>query len=129
MNTYSIYKYVDDEIKFVKTEIQEIKELYETEKLVIQDALDKTEFNIGVYYNFIEINYDEAKKYYMMAIEKGNNYAMNNLGCYYHFIEKNYELAKKYYMMAIEKDDEYAMTYLGNYYEKQKNYEWLKSII
>jgi TPR repeat protein len=45
----------------------------------------------------------KLKKYYLMAIDKGNNAAMYNLGWYYHFIEKNYDEAKKYYLMAIDK--------------------------
>jgi hypothetical protein len=34
------------------------------------------------------------KKYYLMAIEKGNDIAMNNLGSYYHIIG-NYDEMKK----------------------------------
>jgi TPR repeat protein len=56
---------------------------------------------IGIYYN-IEENYEEAKKYYMMAVELGHSNAMYNLGFYYNKIEKNYEEAKKYYIMAIK---------------------------
>jgi len=51
-----------------------------------------------------------AKKYYMMAIEKGNDIvkktAMNNLAIYYKNIEKDYDMAKKYYMIAIEKGND-----------------------
>ena len=41
-------------------------------------------------------NYDEMKKYFLMAIDKGNLFAMNNLGLYYKYYEKNYDLMKKY---------------------------------
>jgi len=46
---------------------------------------------LGYYYYRIEKNYDEMKKYYMLAIEKCNSTAMNNLGHYYQTIEKNIE--------------------------------------
>ena len=62
-------------------------------------------YNIGKYYQFIKqpdgYNYDLMKKCYLMAIEKGNNNALNNLGCYYRK-EKDYENAKKYLTMAVE---------------------------
>ncbi len=59
--------------------------------------------NLGVYYHNIEENYEEAKKYYLMAINKCSLEAIYNLGVYYHYTEKNYEEAKKYYLMAIDK--------------------------
>ena len=61
--------------------------------------------NLGHYYESIEKNYDEAKKYYMMAIEKGNKCALYNLDYYYVIIEKNYDKAKKLYIMAIKNND------------------------
>jgi TPR repeat protein len=57
--------------------------------------------NIGIYHNKIIKNYDEMKKYYLMAIDLNNKNAMHNLGCYYEKIEKNYPKMKKYYLMAI----------------------------
>src|SRR5690606_597517 len=38
----------------------------------------------------IEKDYEQAKKYYLMAIDRGNNKAMNNLAQYYKTIEKDY---------------------------------------
>jgi TPR repeat protein len=65
--------------------------------------------NLGNYYYNIEKNYEEAKKYFHMAIDNGESTAMNNLGIYYENIEKNYEEAKKYYIMAAEKGNPNAI--------------------
>ncbi len=43
-------------------------------------------FNLGLYYQKIQKNYEEMKKYYLMAIEKGNPYAMKKLIHYYDYI-------------------------------------------
>ncbi len=43
--------------------------------------------DIGNYYEE-EKNYDEMKKYYLMAIEHNDSDAMFNLGFYYHFTKK-----------------------------------------
>ena len=48
-------------------------------------------------------DYEGAKKYYLMAIEKGHASAMFNLALLYDNEFKDYEEAKKYYLMAIEK--------------------------
>jgi TPR repeat protein len=74
-------------------------------------------YYLGVYYHFINVNYEFAKKHYLMAIEKGNTNAMINLGCYYDDVEKKYYLVKKYLLMAIDKGNIYAMFILGYYYE------------
>ena len=63
---------------------------------------DKILFNLGNHYQCI--HYDDhklIKKYYLMAIEKGNSDAMTSLGLYYEWIENNYDLMKKYFFMAI----------------------------
>jgi hypothetical protein len=79
-------------------------------------------FLIGCMYcnNVIfERNYQEAVKYYKMAIEKGHHIAMYNLGHMYQNsigTEKNYLEAIKYYKMAIEKGNYTAMNSLGNMY-------------
>ena len=57
--------------------------------------------HIAIYF-WINKNYEEMKKYYLMAIEKGESIAMNNLGQYYQFIEKKYDEAIKYYEMNNE---------------------------
>jgi hypothetical protein len=61
------------------------------------------------------------KKYFLMAIDKGNTTAMIYLANYYQNIEENYDLAKKYYLMAIEKGNTEAMRHLGIYYECFEN--------
>ena len=116
------------------TKIPDIKKYYEE---VGKDSfLGKTTnsetnyiYNCGVYFYFIEKNYKEAEKYYLMAIENGNSTAMYCLGYYYNHIEKNYEEAKKYYLMAIENGNSDAMNCLGfyyHYYIEEKNYEEAK---
>ena len=84
-------------------------------------------FNIGKYYHKIQKDYDMMKKYYLMAIEKGNHDAMNNLGLYYKNIEKDYDMMKKYYLMAIDKGCFNAMNNLGfYYYQTEKNYDLMQ---
>ena len=131
INTYyEIYRYNGNQVQLIITNEIEITELYKTNKLIIKDSLDKTEFNLGVYNELVTKNYEEAKKYYLLAIEKGNIAGMNGLGLYFENIEKNYDEAKKYYMMAIEKGDPEAMYNLAGYYESiEKNYEELKNTI
>ena len=82
---------------------------------------------LGFYYQCIENNYNEAKKYSEIAIEKGNSNAMNDLGLYYENIEENYDEAKKYYLMAVEKGNIAALNNLGCYYENiEENYDEAK---
>jgi len=105
---YNLYKYDIDERNTFKME-DSIIDLY-----------------YGVYYE-IKKNYEQMKKYYLVAIEKGNVSAMNNLGFYYRDIEKDYERMKTYYLMAIENNHSGAMNNLGFYYEKiEKDYEQMK---
>ena len=77
----------------------------------------------GRYYQDLEKNYELMKKYYSMAIEKGNSTATHSLGVYYQLIEKDYELMTKYYLMGIENGDKNAMHNLDSYYKKiEKDY-------
>uniref|UniRef100_A0A6C0H5C3 RING-type domain-containing protein n=1 Tax=viral metagenome TaxID=1070528 RepID=A0A6C0H5C3_9ZZZZ len=79
---------------------------------------------IGLYYRDVKKDYENAKKYYLMAVEKGNANGMNDLGYLYHIVEKDYENAKKYYLMAVEKGNDSAMNNLGNlYHNVEKDYE------
>ena len=55
----------------------------------------------GLYYGTIEHNYEEMKRYYLMAINLGCRVAMYNLGSYYHNIELDYNETKRCYLMAI----------------------------
>lgn len=66
-------------------------------------------------------DYEMMKKYYLMAIDKNNKYAMFRLGYYYESIEKNYDLMKKYYEMSNYK---YSFIRLSYYYKNiEHNYE------
>jgi len=105
---YNLYKYGIDERDTFKME-DSIIDLY-----------------YGEYYKITK-NYKQMKKYYLIAIEKGNTVAINNLGFYYQNIEKDYDQMKKYYLMAIEKDNTNAMNHLGFYYQNiEKDYEQMK---
>ena len=77
--------------------------------------------NLGHHFQHIEKDFDNAKKYYLMGIDKGDSDCMYNLGHYYKTIEKNYDNAKKYYLMGIEKGDSDCMNGLGRYYETIEN--------
>jgi hypothetical protein len=97
-------------------------------------------FLIGCMYKngeYFKQDYQEAIKYYKMAIGKGNDYAMFSLGGMYHYgigIERNYTEAIKYYKIAIVKGNGHAMNAIGwmyhngtglrkNYYEAIKYYK------
>ena len=84
-------------------------------------------YKLGNFYYKTEQNYELAKKYYLMAIDKNNSDAMNHLGNLYYEIEHDYKLAKKYYLMAIDKGNSNAMFNLGNlYHETEQHYELAK---
>jgi tetratricopeptide (TPR) repeat protein len=88
---------------------------------VIEECNDDKYWNyVGLYYEKKLKDYDLMKKYYLMAIDKGNSDAMNNLGHYYYYTEKNHDLMKKYYLMAIDKGNSYTMYNLGYYYKEIK---------
>src|SRR3989304_6674894 len=83
----------------------------------------------GWFYQYAKKDYEQMKKYYLMAIDKGVSEAMYILGYYYEHIdlEKDYEQMKKYYLMAIDKGVYKAMFNLGYYYEHiKKDYEQMK---
>ena len=88
--------------------------LYKHEIIVVHRSIEC--FYYGVYYKNVEKDYVEMKKYYLMAIDKGESKAMYNLGYYYEDVEKDYVEMKKYYLMAIDKGNSDAMINLGNYY-------------
>jgi tetratricopeptide (TPR) repeat protein len=81
---------------------------------------------VGNYYLYEDKNYEEAKKYLLIAVSHGNSEAMNNLG-YYYENEGEYDKAIKYYRMAIERGNDFAMSNLGHYYHYvKKNYKEAK---
>ena len=69
-------------------------------------------YKLGEYYEK-QKDYDNMKKCYINAIEKGHSYAMYKLGFYYE-IQKDYDNMKKYYLMAIEKGDDFGKELLTN---------------
>ena len=84
-------------------------------------------YNLGYYYQRIEIDHDQMKKYYLIAINNNCVHAMHHLGYHYQHIEKDYSQMKKYYLMAIDNNYVNAMNELGYYYRKiEKNYDEMK---
>ena len=82
---------------------------------------------IGLYYQYVKLNYNKAICFYKRSIAKNDSYAMISLGCYYQFIEKDYTLMKQYYLMAIQLNDSRAMCNLGYYYQTiENNYQMKK---
>jgi len=88
-------------------------------KEIIIDRYDLTNskilFLLGVHYEHDTKNYDEMKKWYLMAIELKHTDSMYNLAKYYKK-NKNYNLMEKYCLMAIESKSSKSMNYLGLYY-------------
>lgn len=86
-------------------------------------------YNLGLYYDNIEHNYDMMEKYFLMAVEYGNIEAMYALGHYYRDKHNN-ELMKKYLLMAIDNGRTDAMYELGCYYrDKGDDYELMKKYL
>ena len=129
-----IYTKFDYDIKKIKKYeylTDYILDLYNNKNIEIDSSdVNKLLWN-GNYYENIEKNYDEMKKYYLMAIELGNIYSMNNLGHYYETIEKNYDKMKKYYLMAFENGNNNGLYYLMEYYRlyNTNNYKELEDIL
>ena len=93
----------------------------------IPDGIDKTFFyltnqcynNLGVDY-YLEKDYVNMEKYYMLAVGDGDSNAMVNLGRYYQNEKKDYINMEKYYMMAIDYGETCAMYNIGVYYQNEK---------
>jgi len=107
-----------------------IEFLKKLDKLLNEDIIDfdyddsNYTMEIGCYFDK-KGNYDYAKKYYLMAIEKGNSDAMYRLGDWYRNCEPNNML--KYYLMSINNGNEVAMHNLALYYqEEKKDYDNMK---
>jgi TPR repeat protein len=105
---YNLYKYGIDE-----------RDTFEKEDSII-------DLYYGEYYK-IKKDYEQMKKYYLIAIGKGNDIAMNNLGLHYYIVKKDYEQMKKNLLMAIEKGNSNAMYNLGYYCQNiEKDYDQMK---
>ena len=69
---------------------------------------------IAWYRNGVEVNPEEAIKYYKFGIEKGSSFAMNEYGYMLMYglgVEVDYKEAIKYYKMATDKGNYYAMAH------------------
>ena len=79
-------------------------------------------YYVANYYELVEKNCQESKKWYQKGIDFKQPGCMNNLGVYYETYEKNISEAIKCYEMAIlENKNRYAMYNLGLYFEENKN--------
>lgn len=76
--------------------------------------------DIAFYYHYTTKNSEKAKKYYLMAIEKGHVMSTWQLANLFKS-EQDIESMKKYYLMGIEKDNETAMYNLGLYYQENND--------
>jgi len=96
-------------------------------EMAIEKGCVDSMYNIALYYEDIEKDYNLMKFYYEMAIEKGCSASMNNLAYHYELIEKDYTLMKKYYEMALEKGHIISMYNFGLYYQEiEKDYDKMK---
>ncbi len=75
---------------------------------------------MGVFYH--SLNPVEAKKYYLMAIERGSEDTIIGLALLYDN-ENNFELAEKYYLMAVERDNVDAIEKLAELYYKENKFD------
>ncbi len=84
----------------------------------------KNDIEMVYYAHYYDINneHNNMMKYYLMAIDCGNNDAMNNLAIYYQNI-KDYDNMMKYFLMAIENNNVIAMNNLACYYKKNQDYD------
>ena len=82
--------------------------IIESDNEVILNAIGKR--------HYINRKYSEAKKYYLIALEKGSIEAMFNLGLYYEHCS-NHDMMLKYYKMAAEHGESQSMFRIGFHYE------------
>jgi tetratricopeptide (TPR) repeat protein len=104
-------------IKFIKT----------TNCPIFNYLMEINYYKLGCHNQYVENNYVEMKRNYLMAIKSNCLKSMNNLGLYYKYIENNYVKMKQYYLMAIKLNSTKAMNNLGYYYITiEKNYTEMK---
>jgi tetratricopeptide (TPR) repeat protein len=110
-------KYIE---KYTYDVIDKVIRLFE-HNIIDKDDTNSNYLNyVGLYYHKVRpFRYDLMMKYYLMAIEKGNDMAMYNYGNYYENIDNG--IMVKYYLMAIEKGNESAMIDYANYLKNVKN--------
>lgn len=110
------YSYTTEDYVYTQFAIKKIK--FEMMKMVF--------YNLGSYYQNIDIDYDLMETYYTNAIEMGNELAMNMLGYYYMNIKKDLKMAKYYFLESVTHGNNYANTSLGIYYRNKKKYDLMK---
>lgn len=94
----SVYLNDENPIEITK---DKLAYLFKNNQLVIANYADKTYYNYGKYYEYIEENYDLAKKYYILSADLENYNAMITLSFYYLNKEQSYEKSQEYLLMAI----------------------------
>jgi len=117
MENYFIKKLKEFNIEYVKIDNSET---------LIKEKIPSSMRCLAIYYLKIEKNYDLAKKYFLMAVEGNDFFAMNDLAVYYEKIEKNDDLAKKYILMALEKNHPIIIENIIGYYGR--NYKDLSFV-
>lgn len=84
--------------KYVKKTYDDINKLFIDKLLVVNnDTNYNTEFNLGVYYHFIEKDYNIALQYYSIAANNNNLFACLYLSRLYYTIFESIEKANIYY--------------------------------
>ena len=84
----------------------------------IENEEDGIKFNLKGFYYILLKEEEEAKRYFLMSIEKENSSALFNLGLLYQNQRKEKQ-AEKYYLLAIEKDETNASYNLALLYQNQ----------
>ena len=108
-----------------KSIIKKIYDLFINHK-IDKDCDDADYLNyLGFFYYSIKEKPKIAIKYYKMAIEKKQIFAMHNLGQLYEE-EHDYKSMKKYYLMAIENGYAQSMTSLGHFYYRKDKFDNMK---
>jgi TPR repeat protein len=115
-----VEKYGGEYIPIPSQTIPDVYELLVNHNINHTNNTDKYYLYVGWYYDNMKHNYEEAIKYYLLAIDKGNYIAMNNLAHYYN-VENNYKEAIKYWLLAIDKGNYIAMNNLAHYYYNVEN--------
>lgn len=125
MNYLTQLKEYEDKYYFLKDENSLIKiyELFVNKKLF--EPVNGTEcIYVAIFYERVIKDLENAKKYYLMAIEYNSIYT-SELARFYCNIE-DYENAKKYYLISLKcnNNNSHIMNSLGIYYDQiKKNYE------
>ena len=125
----NIFKYTIILIKYIVNTIINVFKytLILIKNMIIKKVNNDDMFSLGYYNQFTEINYNEMKKYYLIAIQNNCSNSMYYLGYYYQYTEINYNEMKKYYLMSTEKGNVNSMCYLGYYYQYTEiNYTQMK---